>query len=77
MFVHIGPDMESYGETISTLKFAERVASVELGAARSNKESKEVRDLKEQVLNSLKYLRMLASIFGNGHMCKKQLSGKV
>nr|AMS24249.1 kinesin 14-IIc protein [Marsilea vestita] len=49
MFVHISPDTESYGETISTLKFAERVASVELGAARSNKESKEVRDLKEQV----------------------------
>ncbi|MCO5564066.1 hypothetical protein L7F22_017722 [Adiantum nelumboides] len=49
MFVHISPDMESYGETMSTLKFAERVASVELGAARSNKESREVRDLKEQV----------------------------
>ncbi|KAH7431572.1 hypothetical protein KP509_08G055800 [Ceratopteris richardii] len=53
MFVHISPDIESFGETMSTLKFAERVASVELGAARSNKESKEVRDLKEQV-NMLK-----------------------
>lgn len=49
MFVHISPDLESYGETLSTLKFAERVASVELGAARSNKESRELRDLKEQV----------------------------
>lgn len=48
MFVHISPDLESYGETLSTLKFAERVASVELGAARSNKESRELRDLKEQ-----------------------------
>ncbi|KAJ7532842.1 hypothetical protein O6H91_13G022400 [Diphasiastrum complanatum] len=49
MFVHINPDLESYGETMSTLKFAERVASVELGAARSNKECGEVRDLKEQI----------------------------
>ena len=48
MFVHIGPDMESYGETMSTLKFAERAASVELGAARSNRESRDLRDLKEQ-----------------------------
>ncbi|KAJ7561853.1 hypothetical protein O6H91_03G044200 [Diphasiastrum complanatum] len=49
MFVHISPDNDSYGETMSTLKFAERVASVELGAARTNKESGEVRELKEQV----------------------------
>ena len=48
MFVHIGPDMESYGETMSTLKFAERAASVELGAARSNRESRDLCDLKEQ-----------------------------
>ncbi|KAJ7546715.1 hypothetical protein O6H91_08G051300 [Diphasiastrum complanatum] len=49
MFVHVNSDVDSYGETISTLKFAERVASVELGAARSNKESGESRELKEQV----------------------------
>lgn len=49
MFVHISPDMESYGETVSTLKFAERVATVELGAARSHKETGDIRDLKEQV----------------------------
>ncbi|KAH9313214.1 hypothetical protein KI387_028249, partial [Taxus chinensis] len=51
MFVHISPEAESYGETLSTLKFAERVATVELGAARSNKESAEVRELKEQIYN--------------------------
>lgn len=49
MFVHISPDAESYGETISTLKFAERVALVELGAAHSQKESGDVGELKEQV----------------------------
>ncbi|ERN16808.1 hypothetical protein AMTRI_Chr02g221530 [Amborella trichopoda] len=49
MFVHISPDVEAFGETTSTLKFAERVASVELGAARVNKESVDVRELKEQV----------------------------
>ncbi|KAG0613123.1 hypothetical protein M758_6G078800 [Ceratodon purpureus] len=49
MFVHISPDVESFGETVSTLKFAERVSTVELGAARSNKESGEIQNLKEQV----------------------------
>lgn len=50
MFVHMSPEPEAIGETISTLKFAERVSTVELGAARSNKESSDVKDLKEQVL---------------------------
>ncbi|KAM0933650.1 putative minus-end-directed kinesin ATPase [Dioscorea sansibarensis] len=49
MFVQINPDVESYSETISTLKFAERVSGVELGAAWSNKEGKDVRELMEQV----------------------------
>ncbi|KAL1551920.1 hypothetical protein AAHA92_12785 [Salvia divinorum] len=41
--------LESYSETISTLKFAERVSGVELGAARSNREGRGIRDLMEQV----------------------------
>lgn len=49
MFVHINPEVNAFGETISTLKFAERVASIELGAARSNKEAGEIRDLKDEV----------------------------
>jgi kinesin family protein C2/C3 len=49
MFIHISPDVESFGETVSTLKFAERVSSVELGAARSNKESGEVQNLRDEV----------------------------
>lgn len=49
MFVQLNPDTESYSETISTLKFAERVSGVELGAARSSKEGREVRELMEQV----------------------------
>lgn len=52
MFVHINPEANAIGETISTLKFAERVSSIELGAAKSNKESGEIRDLKEEVLDS-------------------------
>ena len=51
MFVQINPDVKSYSETFSTLKFAERVSGVELGAARSSKESKDIRDLMEQVLS--------------------------
>jgi kinesin family protein C2/C3 len=50
MFVQINPDVESYSETISTLKFAERVSGVELGAARSNKEGKDIKELLEQVI---------------------------
>ncbi|XP_051118839.1 kinesin-like protein KIN-14I isoform X2 [Andrographis paniculata] len=49
MFVHISPEPDSIGETISTLKFAERVATVELGAARVNKDSPDVGELKEQI----------------------------
>ncbi|KAL0357290.1 UNVERIFIED_CONTAM: Kinesin-like protein KIN-14F [Sesamum calycinum] len=49
MFIHISPEPNALGETISTLKFAERVSTVELGAARANKESVDVRELKEQI----------------------------
>ncbi|KAJ0105745.1 hypothetical protein Patl1_17724 [Pistacia atlantica] len=50
MFVQLNPDADSYSETISTLKFAERVSGVELGAARSNKEGRDVRELMDQVV---------------------------
>ncbi|XP_027923334.1 kinesin-like protein KIN-14I [Vigna unguiculata] len=49
MFVHISPEAEALGETLSTLKFAERVSTVELGAARVNKDSSDVKELKEQI----------------------------
>lgn len=49
MFVHINPEVNAVGETISTLKFAERVASIDLGAAQSNKETGEIREFKEEV----------------------------
>ncbi|GMP88809.1 hypothetical protein CsSME_00040654 [Camellia sinensis var. sinensis] len=54
MFVHISPELDVVGETISTLKFAERIAIVELGAACVNKNSADVEELKEQVLTFLK-----------------------
>ncbi|KAL0431069.1 UNVERIFIED_CONTAM: Kinesin-like protein KIN-14P [Sesamum radiatum] len=49
MFVQLNPDATSYSETLSTLKFAERVSGVELGAAKSSKEGRDVRELMEQV----------------------------
>ncbi|XP_024030711.1 kinesin-like protein KIN-14F [Morus notabilis] len=49
MFVHISPEVEATGETISTLKFAERVSTVELGAARANKDSADAKELKDQI----------------------------
>ncbi|XP_058738222.1 kinesin-like protein KIN-14L isoform X2 [Vicia villosa] len=51
MFAHVSPEADSFGETVSTLKFAQRVSTVELGAARINKESSEVMQLKAQVEN--------------------------
>lgn len=53
MLAHVSPEEDSFSETVSTLKFAQRVSTVELGAARSNKESGEVMQLKEQVNNLL------------------------
>ncbi|XP_073158493.1 kinesin-like protein KIN-14F isoform X2 [Henckelia pumila] len=51
MFVHINPDVNSLGETVSTLKFADRVATIDLGAAQSNKETCEIREFKEEISN--------------------------
>ncbi|WMV57882.1 hypothetical protein MTR67_051267 [Solanum verrucosum] len=48
MFVQLNPEVGSHSETTSTLKFAERASGVELGAARSSKEGRDVRDLMEQ-----------------------------
>lgn len=66
MFVQLNPDVESYSETVSTLKFAERVSGVELGAARSNKEGRSIRELMEQVMIvcfGYQYFQILFSIF--------------
>lgn len=50
MLAHVSPEEDSFGETISTLRFAQRVSMVELGAAASqNKESNEVLELKAEV----------------------------
>uniref|UniRef100_A0A161ZPF1 Kinesin motor domain-containing protein n=1 Tax=Daucus carota subsp. sativus TaxID=79200 RepID=A0A161ZPF1_DAUCS len=49
MFIQLNPDLTSFSESLSTLKFAERVSGVELGAARNNKEGRDFRELMEQV----------------------------
>ncbi|KAL1563861.1 Kinesin-like protein KIN-14P [Salvia divinorum] len=49
MFVQLNPDATSFSETLSTLKFAERVSGVELGAAKSNKDNKGAHELMDQV----------------------------
>ncbi|KAL8234217.1 hypothetical protein R6Q59_020317, partial [Mikania micrantha] len=49
MLVQLNPEAASYAESLSTLKFAERVSGVELGPARSCKEASNVKDLMEQV----------------------------
>ncbi|KAL2321198.1 hypothetical protein Fmac_030167 [Flemingia macrophylla] len=53
MLVQINSDIKSFSESLSTLKFAERVSGVELGAAKSTKDGRDVRELMEQV-SSLK-----------------------
>ncbi|KAK7291434.1 hypothetical protein RIF29_06571 [Crotalaria pallida] len=49
MLVQINSEIKSFSESLSTLKFAERVSGVELGAARSTKEGSNVRDLYDQI----------------------------
>ncbi|XP_042373106.1 kinesin-like protein KIN-14Q [Zingiber officinale] len=49
MFIHISPEIDALSETLSTLKFAERVATIELGAAKTNKDNGELRELRQQV----------------------------
>ncbi|KAK2457129.1 P-loop nucleoside triphosphate hydrolase superfamily protein with CH (Calponiny) domain-containing protein [Trifolium repens] len=73
MFVHISPETNAIGETISTLKFAERVATVELGAARVNKDGADVKELKDQIA-SLK--AALARKEGNSEHSLSGSSGK-
>lgn len=63
MFVHISPEPDAVGETISTLKFAERVSTVELGAARTNKDNGEVKELREQVSLLLYFGEFVSWIF--------------
>jgi Kinesin motor domain len=67
MFVHVSPEMNALGETLSTLNFAERVSSVELGAAWANKESIEVKGLREEV-------RLLDIIFSSSTCRQKHKS---
>jgi len=65
MFVQVNPDGDSYAETVSTLKFAERVSGVELGAAKSSKEGRDVRQLMEQVC--ILFLSLSLSRFNFGY----------
>ncbi|PNY10872.1 kinesin-5-like protein [Trifolium pratense] len=48
MLVQINSELKSYSESLSTLKFAERVSGVELGVAKSSKDGRDVRELMEQ-----------------------------
>ncbi|XP_078443178.1 kinesin-like protein KIN-14A isoform X2 [Wolffia australiana] len=62
MLAHISPDIDSYEETVSTLRFAQRVSRVELGAAKRNKESSEVRKLTEQVESLKRAIAMRSEV---------------
>lgn len=58
MLVQINSDVKSYSESLSTLKFAERVSGVELGVAKSTKDGRDVRELMEQVINFIKLIKL-------------------
>ncbi|XP_010527345.1 PREDICTED: kinesin-like protein KIN-14G isoform X2 [Tarenaya hassleriana] len=78
MFAHLSPEEDSFSETISTLKFAQRVSTVELGAARAHKETREVVQLKEQIENLKKTLASKEEGYNTAYRIKevKSPSGK-
>eukprot|EP00873_Tetraselmis_striata_P027607 jgi/Tetstr1/447871/TSEL_035181.t2 len=49
MFMHISPESSSYGETVSTLGFGQRVSQVTLGAATKNQEGAELFAAREAI----------------------------
>nr|GEX54155.1 protein argonaute 5 [Tanacetum cinerariifolium] len=49
MFIHVSPDPDTVGETVTTLNFVERVSTVELGAGKSNNDDEDLKKLKEHV----------------------------
>ncbi|KAL9232587.1 hypothetical protein vseg_007684 [Gypsophila vaccaria] len=51
VFAHVTPDGDSFTSTVSTLKFAQTISTIELGAAQSNKENSEVIKLKNEIEN--------------------------
>ncbi|GMQ05434.1 hypothetical protein CsSME_00050456 [Camellia sinensis var. sinensis] len=76
MFVQLNPDVESYFESVSTLKFAERVSGVELGAARSNKEGRGVRELMEQVASLKDTIAKKEEEIGRLRLLKTSVNGE-
>ncbi|URE35527.1 KISc [Musa troglodytarum] len=71
MFIHVSPESDSHGETISTLKFAQRASTVELGAPHQNKESSEIQNLKEQIDNLKKALMIKEEKFVHPYKLKE------
>ncbi|GIL69220.1 hypothetical protein Vretimale_12657 [Volvox reticuliferus] len=59
MLMHIAPESTSYGETVSTLNFGNRVASVTLGQARCNVESGKVFEAHEALTKKDKVIAEL------------------
>lgn len=65
MLANVNPERDPFGESMSTLKFARRVSTVELGA-RMNKETSEVMQLKEQGAGSVDLAKMRSRL-----LCKE------
>ncbi|WVZ14700.1 hypothetical protein V8G54_012266 [Vigna mungo] len=69
MLVQINSDVKSFSESLSTLKFAERVSGVELGAAKSSKEGRDVASLKDTIsvkdeeIEKLQLLKDLKNVY--------------
>ncbi|KAK9664355.1 hypothetical protein RND81_14G035900 [Saponaria officinalis] len=49
VFAHVIPEGDGFTNTISTLKFAQRISPVDHGAARTNKPSNEVMELRNEI----------------------------
>ncbi|KNA18749.1 hypothetical protein SOVF_067930 [Spinacia oleracea] len=49
VFTHVIPEGDNFAETVNTLKFAQKVSTIELGAVLSNKKNIEVTQLKQEI----------------------------
>jgi len=77
MFLGLSPSSDNYWETISTLNFGARAASVELGAVQKQFESGELSQLRNQIMKLQDQLKEVKGAAASGSGEAASLAGRV